>query len=105
MPKPITDPHDHALSGASHAAAADYAIALDAFNYFHGDPVGALKRALTDAPRFVMAHVFKAYLFGLATEAGTTKMARGFVEEARALPITDREASHIAALDHLLAGN
>ncbi|NNK65234.1 MAG: tetratricopeptide repeat protein [Rhodobacteraceae bacterium] len=105
MPKPITDPHDHALSGASQAAAAEYAIALDAFNYFHGDPVSALKRALKDAPRFVMAHVFKAYLFGLATETGTTKMARGFVEEARALPMTDREASHIAALDHLLAGN
>ncbi|MEL6679338.1 MAG: tetratricopeptide repeat protein, partial [Pseudomonadota bacterium] len=48
---------------------------------------------------------FKGYLFALATEPRATNYAHQIAARARDLPMTDREQSQLAALNHLLAGN
>jgi tetratricopeptide (TPR) repeat protein len=51
-----------------------------------------------------MAHVFKGYLFGLATEREATAVAKTCHETALPLAATPREQAHVAALGHLAAG-
>ncbi len=84
------------LSGATPAALEDYDAAVGAFNLYRGDPVGAADRAIAAAPAFAMARLFKAHLYALATEPRATAAARAIVDEARALPMTDRERGHAA---------
>jgi hypothetical protein len=101
----ITDRQDNALSGASGAAAELFDKAVEAFNIYRGDPVGLLDMAIETAPEFAMAYIMKAHLFGLATEPEATKEAKSLVARAKTLRLSDREASHVAALDRLLDGN
>src|SRR5690606_33139428 len=78
--------------------------AVAAFNVYRGDPVALLDRAIEAAPGFAMAHIMKAHLFGLATEPDATKEAKAIVERAKAMALSEREASHVAALGLMLAG-
>nr|WP_287246718.1 tetratricopeptide repeat protein [Mesorhizobium sp.] len=71
---------------------------------FIGDPVGSVDRAIAEDPGFVMAHVFKGYLFGLATEREAAAVAKTCHETALPLAATPREQAHVAALGHLAAG-
>ncbi|RUW35404.1 MULTISPECIES: tetratricopeptide repeat protein [unclassified Mesorhizobium] len=91
-------------SGATEAGFSSYARAVHELQCFIGDPVAAIDRAITDEPGFVMAHVFKGYLFGLATEREATAVARTCHEAALPLAATTREQAHVAALGHLAAG-
>lgn len=100
----ITDKQGNALSGATVEAAAFYNEAVEAFHIYRGDPVGVLGSAIANAPDFTMAHILKAYLFGLATEPQATKEARTIVATVKTLRLSQREASHVAALDLLLEG-
>jgi tetratricopeptide (TPR) repeat protein len=100
-----SDRQGNRLTGATTSAASDYDQALAEFNLYRGDPVATVDRALSAAPGFVMAHALKAYLLGLATEPQATAQAAEIVAQARGLPMEAREASHLAALDQLLAGN
>lgn len=93
-----------ALSGASAAAAEDYAEAVVAFNIYRGDPLGRLDRALAEAPGFAMAHLFKAWLYALATEPAANAVAAELLDATRGLPMDARERSHAAALALLLGG-
>ncbi|MFO1038676.1 MAG: tetratricopeptide repeat protein [Geminicoccaceae bacterium] len=99
-----TDRQGNELTGATQAAADLFDQALDAFNVYRGDPIGLLDQAIEAAPGFAMAHILKAHLFGLATEPAATGAAREIVAELMSMPLSDREASHAAALDLLLAG-
>jgi tetratricopeptide (TPR) repeat protein len=99
------DRQGHPVSGSTAEALAHFDRALAEFNLYRGDPVASVDRARAAAPEFVMAHVLKAYLLGLATEPGAAAQAREIVAGARRLRTDDREASHLAALDHLLVGN
>jgi tetratricopeptide (TPR) repeat protein len=101
----ISDRQDNALSGASGEAAELFDKAVEAFNIYRGDPVGLLDMAIEAAPEFAMAYIMKAHLFGLATEPEATKEAKSLVARAKTLRLSDREASHVAALDRLLDGN
>lgn len=100
-----SDPQGHRLSGASAAASEQYAQAIEAFNFFLGDPIAPLDDALRDSPDFAMAHLLKAHLFALTTETEATAMAQESLRAARACAMDDREASHAAALEALIAGN
>lgn len=91
-------------SGATEAGFSSYARAVHELQCFIGDPVGSIDRAITDDPTFVMAHVFKGYLFGLATERDATAVARSSYDAALPLAATAREAAHVAALGHLADG-
>ncbi|MER9593422.1 tetratricopeptide repeat protein [Mesorhizobium sp. M0244] len=92
------------LSGATEAGLSSYSRAVRELQCFIGDPVSSVDRAIADDPGFVMAHVFKGYLFGLATERDATAVAKACHEAALPLPATAREQAHVAALGHLAEG-
>ena len=100
-----SDRHGNRVTGGTPDAIADFDGALGEFNLYRGDPVATIDRALSAAPKFVMAHVLKAWLLGLATEPQATAQAAEIVALARALPCDEREASHLVALDHVVVGN
>jgi len=91
-------------SGAGEAGFASYGQAVHELQCFIGDPVGSIDRAIADDPAFVMAHVFKGYLFGLATEREAMAIARSSHRAALPLAATSREAAHVTALGHLAEG-
>ncbi|MBX9462657.1 MAG: tetratricopeptide repeat protein [Aquamicrobium sp.] len=99
-----TDAQGNALSGATEEAANLFDAAVKAFNIYRGDPVGLADQAIATAPNFVMAYILKAHLFGLATEPEATREAKAIVASVKSLPLSEREASHVAALDLLLDG-
>jgi tetratricopeptide (TPR) repeat protein len=92
------------FSGATEAGFSPYSQAVRELQCFIGDPVASVDRAIAADPGFVMAHVFKGYLFGLATEREATAVARTCHEAALPLAATTREQAHVAALGHLAAG-
>ncbi|MDZ5696035.1 tetratricopeptide repeat protein [Chelativorans sp. M5D2P16] len=100
----ISDRQGNALSGAPAEAAELFDAAVDAFNIYRGDPIALVDRAIGISPDFTMAHILKAHLLGLATEPEATKAAKKIVAGTKRLKLSDREASHLAALDLLLAG-
>lgn len=101
----LSDQQGNPVTGATAGAVADFDDAVHAFNIYRGDPVALVDRAIAEAPDFVMAHIFKAILFAVATEPEAQTAARGIAAHARTLPMNDRERSLLAALDHILAGN
>lgn len=98
------DAQGQQLSGATAEAARLFDRAVHAFNIYRGDPVALLDQAIQVAPDFSMAHLMKAYLMGLATEPEATAEALRIAATVRTKPLSDREGSHLAALDKLLAG-
>ncbi|TIT65152.1 MAG: tetratricopeptide repeat protein [Mesorhizobium sp.] len=101
---PIKDTFGLAVSGATEAGFALYGQAVRELQCFIGDPVNSVDRAIAQDPGFVMAHVFKGYLFGLATEPEATAVARTCHEAALPLAATTRERAHVSALGHLANG-
>ena len=87
-----------AYSGASAQALDDYLAALDSYYCYVGDPFGPLDRALADSPQFVMAHVLKAYLCLIGSNAETMAMSAQAHAAAAPLPMNDRERMHVRAL-------
>ena len=100
-----SDRQGNRASGATGEAMSHFDQAVSEFNVYRGDPVATVDRALAAAPEFVMAHLLKAYLLGLATEPQATAQAMEITEQARGLAMDEREASHLAVLDRLLRGN
>lgn len=100
----ITDAQGQTLSGATTEAASLFDGAVAAFNIYRGDPVGLIDQAIEAAPDFAMAHILKAHLLGLATEPDATAEAARILTTVKALRLSEREASHVAALDRLVEG-
>ncbi|MER9891048.1 tetratricopeptide repeat protein [Mesorhizobium sp. M0119] len=100
----VSDAFGLTLSGATEAGLSPYSRAVRELQCFIGDPVGSVDRAIAEDPGFVMAHVFKGYLFGLATEREATAVAKACHEAALPLVATTREQAHVAALGHLAEG-
>jgi hypothetical protein len=98
------DRQGYALSGADAKAAGHYDAAVAQFGIYRGDPLAELDQALAAAPKCVMALAAKAWMMGLATEPAATAEARRALDAARGLKADEREASHLAALAHLLDG-
>lgn len=100
----IIDQQGNVLSGATSEASGLFDRAVEAFNIYRGDPVGLLDQAIETAPDFAMAYILKAHLLGLATEPEATREAKAILGTLKALRLSEREASHVAALDLLVAG-
>jgi hypothetical protein len=92
------------LSGATPGAVDLFDRAVREFNLYRGDPLATLDQALAAAPGFVMALLLKAHILALATEPAATAQAATLAGRARGLPMDEREASHLAALDRLVRG-
>ncbi len=92
------------FSGATQAGLSSYGQALHELQCFVGDPVGSVGRAIADAPGFVMAHVLKGYLFGLATERDAMAVTAACHAAALPLAASTHERAHVAALGHLASG-
>lgn len=100
----VKDAFGLTFSGATEAGFSPYSQAVRELQCFIGDPVGSVDRAIAQDPDFVMAHVFKGYLFGLATEREATAVAKACHQAALPLAATAREQAHVAALGHLAGG-
>lgn len=100
-----SDRQGNPLPGASARAAALYDEALSCFNLYRGDPFAPLDAAIAEAPDFAMARIMKAALYALATEPAATREARAILDEVETLPLDERAASHVAAIDALVSGN
>lgn len=92
------------VSGATATALDHYERSVHELQCFVGDPVASVHKAIGAAPGFVMAHVMKGYLFGLATEREATAIAAESHAAAARLGGTRREQAHVAALGKLVAG-
>lgn len=93
-----------AMSGADTNSLARYQSALAHFQCYVGDPLAELDDALAQRPELLMAHVLKAWLNLLGTEAQGLAVAAEAHRAASALPGNARERAHLAALGELLAG-
>ncbi|MFO1033411.1 MAG: tetratricopeptide repeat protein [Hyphomicrobiales bacterium] len=99
-----TDMQDNALTGASASSALAYSSALEQLSNYAGDPLGIANSLIKSDPGFVMAHVFKAWLFLLGTDAKAVAPARAIVARAASLAASPRERGHISALNALTEG-
>jgi tetratricopeptide (TPR) repeat protein len=98
------DAQGHPVSGASAEAIALFDQGIRAFSLAYGDAIGNISAAITAAPDFAMAHLAKAWLFGLSRDPGMVARAAGIIETAAALKMNDREQSHLAALRQAVTG-
>ncbi len=98
------DSAGHAVTGATAEAVAHFETAAHQFRCFVGDPVASIEAALAAAPRMVMAHVLKGYLYLLGTEPFAVPVARACSEAAEGLDATDRERGHVQAVKLLSEG-
>ncbi|MGE0500577.1 MAG: tetratricopeptide repeat protein [Rhizobiaceae bacterium] len=92
------------LTGATGEALDHYERAVHELSCFIGDPVGSVEKAIAAAPGFVMAHAFKGWLYGLATEREAMTVAKEAQVAAAQLGGTSRETAHVAALGMLVDG-
>ena len=70
-----TDLHGLTLTGASRTAADLYEQSVAAYQCYAGDPVTPLETAIADSPAFVMAHVMKAYLHLIGSNAEAVRLS------------------------------
>ncbi|MBM3558533.1 MAG: tetratricopeptide repeat protein, partial [Alphaproteobacteria bacterium] len=92
------------LSGADTEAVTHYEAARRELQCYVGDPIATVDGAIAASPGFVMAHVLKAWLYLLSTEAGAQATARACWQAASVLPGDARERGHVAAIGLLLDG-
>lgn len=101
----VKDHNGLEMTGASAAAAELYQKALAAYHCYAGDAMTPLEAALADSPGFIMAHVLKAWMTLIGSNAEAAAMGARAFAIANALPQGNaREQGHLAAVGSLLAG-
>lgn len=100
----LRDRYGLSLSTTSSAARDAYVEGCDAKLTMYPGAIEALDRAIAAAPRFALARAAKAHAL---LERGNAVAARAAMAAANALvgDVSEREASHIAFIDLLVAGN
>ena len=101
----ITDAQGHVMSGATREAADLYDKAVRAFTLSYGDVVGQFEAVRRAAPGCAMGHIGKAWVLAGANDAVLVKGAAPLLDAAKALPLNDRERSHIAAAERAMVGD
>lgn len=100
----LKDSAGYLTSGATPGALELYETANRDLRCYLRDPIGTADAAIAQSPRFLMAHVFKAWLYLLSTEPAATAAARGILDAARELPGNERERMHFEAASALSEG-
>ena len=93
----LIDNLGHTVSGATSAAIDHYEQAAHELRCLIGDPLGAVDRALAEAPGMSIAHTLRAWLHLLGTEAPALATAREAAEAAARHAGTERERMHAHA--------
>jgi tetratricopeptide (TPR) repeat protein len=93
------------VNGASGRALDHYERALHGFLAWRGEPRAEARRALEEAPGFVMGHVLEAQLHLCSRDPSGAAVARAGLERARHLPQDARERMHLAAIATSLTGD
>jgi len=100
----ITDKQGNILSDTTPEAAELLDQAVAAFNVFRGDPLALLDRAMAAAPRFAAAPIAQALLYAMNAEPGAVKAAAQLLDQAKKLRLTERDASQVAIVEQIIAG-
>ena len=100
----IKDRQGNPMTGATEKGAELFDQAVEAFNLYRGDPVSMLNCAIKAAPEFSMAHIMQVHLLASATEPEATRQARAMLDHVKTLRLSEREASHVTALELMLNG-
>jgi len=93
------------VSGATVGALESYERALHGFLAWRGEPRSEARRALEEAPGFVMGHVLEAQLHLCSRDPAGIAVARESLERARRLPQNAREHMHLGAIATILQGD
>jgi tetratricopeptide (TPR) repeat protein len=103
----LTDCRDNPVSTNNRTAVERLEAATDLLHGYFGDPLGAIDRALAEAPEFVMGHAFRAGLLITAADGAIEPLLRHSVEagERLAQRANDRERRHLAAARAWLDGD
>lgn len=101
----MKDTNGYALSGCNVRALEQLELALHEFRCFANNPIATAEAALAESPALVMAHVLRAWLYLLSSEAGGVAPAREALDAARLLPCNEREAWHLCAIEQLCSGH
>ena len=99
----LTDRYDLLLSTASAAARDAYVQASDLALTFYPGATEAYHRAITADPGFALAYAGKAQVLIRQGDVAAARVALGAAKDVAA-GLSEREASHIAFFDLLLAG-
>lgn len=100
----MRDAVGYPLSGCNAQALDLIERARHEFRCYAGDPLATAEAALAVAPELVMAHVLRAWLLLLSTEAPAVPVAAQAMASARHLPHDEREALHLRAIELLCKG-
>jgi hypothetical protein len=100
----LKDSAGHTVSGANAQGLELLETAQHELRCYIGDPVATVQGALQASPEMTIGHVLHAYLHLLGTEPEGRPVARDSHRAALALPATERERAHVAAVGHLVAG-
>jgi tetratricopeptide (TPR) repeat protein len=100
----LTDRYELTLSTASSAARDAYVAGCEAKLTMYPGALEAFDRAIAADPGFALAHAARAHLL---LERGDAAAARTSIAAAKSLAagLSEREASHIAFFDRLMAGD
>jgi tetratricopeptide (TPR) repeat protein len=101
----IKDAQGHDLTGGTREAADHLDQGVRAFALAYGDALASVDTARSSAPGFVMAHLAKAWVLGLANDSLMVQPARDLLASVRGLPMNERERAHAAALAHAVRGH
>lgn len=104
-PNATADPRGVPVSCTNELALASYEKALEQFRTYVGDPVASVEAALEDAPDFSLAHVFRATMLVLSSEAQYLPEARSSLDRADRLPMNDRERTLAQAVRRWASGD
>jgi hypothetical protein len=100
----IKDAQGQAVSGATMESVEIYDRAVRAYNSGYGDALGLCDAVCEASPQFAMAHVTKAWMFGLANDPGLLGKAQVLARIIADLPMNDREKGHLSALQQVVVG-
>jgi hypothetical protein len=100
----LVDSAGNVVSGSLPSALEHLEIAQHQLRCFIGDPVASVDAALQASPEMAMGHLLHAYLHLLGTEPDGIGVARDSHRCALALPMTERERGHLAAVGQLVRG-
>jgi hypothetical protein len=100
----LIDSHGHRVSHTTPDSLDAFETAAHELLCLVGDPLANVERALAWTPEMPMAHLLKAWLLLLSTEAPALPAAREALASATRVPLNEREQRHVGAAQALAHG-